>query len=148
MAKELTALECVTEINDALLLIVGKLEEDGGIDVARDYSLWLELEYTTNGLWEGVKFLGIPLWSDADDDRPYDASDIEKIPLKEHLTREVKRILTMFSLTNIKFSSGVDHSDHGRGDGTSGPENCDCVCRKSDLEAECASDGCGFCHTN
>lgn len=37
-----------------------------------------------------------------------------------------------------------DHSQHGRGD-QDGPEDPDCVCRGTNLETECAAEGCGFC---
>lgn len=39
----------------------------------------------------------------------------------------------------------IDHSDHGRGDDESGPDDSDCLCRGTAQEAACAADGCGFC---
>ena len=40
----------------------------------------------------------------------------------------------------------IDHSEHGRGDAESGPDESDCPCRETQFKAECASSGCGFCH--
>lgn len=38
-----------------------------------------------------------------------------------------------------------DHSDHGRGYSEEGPNAPDCPCRRTDLEKECRTAGCGFC---
>ncbi len=38
-----------------------------------------------------------------------------------------------------------DHSDHGRGTEADGPDDCDCPCRSTNEERQCAAKGCGFC---
>lgn len=37
------------------------------------------------------------------------------------------------------------HDDHGRGSAEDGPADCDCPCRGTARQSECASHGCGFC---
>ncbi len=37
------------------------------------------------------------------------------------------------------------HSTHGRGTAEGGPDDSDCGCRGTVLEAACAEGGCGFC---
>lgn len=39
----------------------------------------------------------------------------------------------------------TEHADHGRGSPESGPEDPDCPCRATALQAACAKEGCGFC---
>ena len=43
-------------------------------------------------------------------------------------------------------SGVVYHADHGRGTVDDGPEHCDCICRGTNHQSDCAKEGCGFCN--
>jgi hypothetical protein len=47
-----------------------------------------------------------------------------------------------------RLRSAEAHSYHGRGDSENGPDDPDCPCRATTLQAACAQAGCGFCRAS
>jgi hypothetical protein len=60
------------------------------------------VEFRSDGFTYGVEFLGVYIWDSDMDDRPYSEEDPEeKIPLIEHLRKEINKYCTLFGKIHL-----------------------------------------------
>jgi len=70
----------IAELNNNIYESCGEVE-----------NLYTMIEYSTDGYSEYITFGGHHIWSDCDDERPYDDDDNQE-PLKDFIKREINSI--------------------------------------------------------